>query len=42
LEQFGQIGTQLLINALNQPETETKLVELEPSLTVRNSCSAIN
>lgn len=41
LNQFGQIGTQLLINALNQPGTKTKLVELKPTLTVRNSCSSI-
>ncbi len=42
LDQFGQIGAQLLIKAVNQTPKSANIVELEPTLVVRNSCCSIS
>lgn len=39
IERFGQIGVQLLIEAINKPGTTPRVVSLDPSLIIRETCT---
>lgn len=39
LSKFGQIGAQLLIDAIRQPNMRPQTIVLEPELVIRNSCN---
>lgn len=41
-EKFGQIGVQLLLEAINNPDISIKTIELDPSLIIRNTCIPIS
>lgn len=39
IERFGQIGVQLLFEAVNKPDSKPKTIKLDPSLIIRESCA---
>jgi DNA-binding LacI/PurR family transcriptional regulator len=39
IDKFGQIGVELLIDAINKPGFKPKIVRLDPSLVIRNTCT---
>jgi LacI family transcriptional regulator len=41
IEKFGQIGAQLLIEAINKPGIEPKVVRLDPQLVIRETCAPL-
>lgn len=41
IEKFGQIGAQLLIETINKPGIEPKVVRLDPQLVVRETCAPL-
>jgi DNA-binding LacI/PurR family transcriptional regulator len=42
IEKFGQIGAQLLIEAINKPGIEPKVVRLDPLLVIRETCAPLS
>ena len=41
-DKFGQIGVQLLLETINNPDISIKTIELDPSLIIRNTCIPIS
>jgi LacI family transcriptional regulator len=41
IEKFGQIGAQILIEAINKPGIEPKIVRLDPQLVIRETCAPL-
>ena len=39
IESFGQIGVQLLLEAVNNPDTKPRTIRLDPSLIIRETCA---
>lgn len=42
IDKFGQIGTQLLIEMTKKPDTAPKVVQLDPTLVIRETCAPKN
>lgn len=40
IEKFGQLSVELLIDAINKPGFEPRIVRLDPSLVIRETCSS--
>ena len=39
IDMFGQLGVQLLLESIIKPNSETKIIRLDPSLIIRETCA---